>query len=105
MDKKGIINIPLDGDTLQLEFEWDSEKSLKNADKHGLGFEKALILWFDLDLLTVPVERGDERRFLATGRLMGKVWTAVFTWRGGRIRLISVRRARDEEEKRYNDQQ
>jgi len=38
-----------------------------------------------------------EKRFLAMGRIYNKIWTVVFTPRSGEIRIISARRAREEE--------
>ncbi|MBV9288160.1 MAG: BrnT family toxin [Hyphomicrobiales bacterium] len=44
-----------------------------------------------------------EPRFLVIGKIGGRVWTAVFTWRGNRVRIISVRRARKDEVERYEE--
>ncbi|QLE57138.1 BrnT family toxin [Nostoc sp. TCL26-01] len=43
----------------------------------------------------------DEPRFLVIGLINGKHWSAVITYREERVRIISVRRARDEEVKIY----
>ena len=48
-------------------------------------------------LLEIPAKTDDEPRFLVIGHMSGKHWSAVITYRGGNIRLISVRRARAEE--------
>ena len=48
-------------------------------------------------LLEIPAKTEDEQRFLVVGRIDGKHWSAVMTYRGTNIRLISVRRARTEE--------
>jgi hypothetical protein len=39
----------------------------------------------------------DEPRFLVIGMIDGTHWSAVMTYRGNKIRLISVRRSRKEE--------
>ena len=39
----------------------------------------------------------DEPRFVVIGRIAGVHWSAVVTYRGGRMRLISVRRSRVDE--------
>ncbi|MCY4186050.1 MAG: BrnT family toxin [Rhodobacteraceae bacterium] len=49
-----------------------------------------------------PVQVG-EQRFLTTGMIANRHWTAIWTPRGGNIRIISVRRARNEEIDRYED--
>ena len=76
-------------------------KSATNRDKHGIDFEVAKALWDDPRLIEAPALTSDEPRFLAVGRIGGRCWTAVFTMRGARVRIISVRRARKEEEARY----
>ena len=48
-------------------------------------------------LLEVPAKTDDEPRFLVIGLIEGKHWSAVVTYRGPNIRLISVRRSRKEE--------
>jgi uncharacterized DUF497 family protein len=42
-----------------------------------------------------------EPRWLVIGRMGGKHWSAVVTYREDRVRIISVRRARDEEVRIY----
>ena len=80
-----------------MEFEYDPAKSRSNKEKHGLDFEKAKALWDDPDLIAIPVRMADEPRFLVIGRIGGKLWSAVITYREDRIRLISVRQSREEE--------
>jgi uncharacterized DUF497 family protein len=82
-------------------FEFDSLKSEANLLKHRIGFANAERLWDDPDLLVLPSEFPFEPRQIATGILEGKHWTAVFTERIGTIRLISVRRSRDQERDIY----
>jgi uncharacterized DUF497 family protein len=52
-------------------------------------------------LLEIPAKTEDELRFLVIGRIGERHWSAVITYRGGNIRLISVRRARTEEVSLY----
>lgn len=82
-------------------FEYDPAKSATNRDKHGIDFEAAQALWSDPFLIVAPALTEDEPRFLAVGRIDGTYWTAVFTVREDRTRIISVRRARDREIERY----
>jgi uncharacterized protein len=82
-------------------FEYDRDKSAANKDKHGLDFEEAQELWRDPDLLEISARTTDEPRWLVIGKLGGKHWSAVITRRGDNIRLISVRRSRDEEVEVY----
>ena len=78
-------------------FEFDLAKSDANLVKHGIGFVDAQALWGDPMLLEIPARTADEPRFLVIGLIEGKHWSAVITYRGVNIRLISVRRARTEE--------
>ena len=80
-----------------LSFEFDSRKSNSNLIKHGIDFVEAQLLWLDPDLLEVPAKTIDEPRYLIVGKILDKHWSAIFTYRDENIRIISVRRARDEE--------
>lgn len=72
-------------------------KSSSNKMKHGIDFKQAQKLWDDPDLIEIPVRTSDEPRFLVVGRIAGKYWSGIITYRGDKIRIISVRRARKEE--------
>ena len=78
-------------------FEFDAAKSESNRAKHGIDFVEAQGLWNDPMLLEIPAKTEDEPRYLVVGSIEGKHWSAVMTYRGANIRLISVRRARTEE--------
>ena len=82
-------------------FEFDKKKSRANLSKHGIDFVDAQLLWLDPDLLEIPAKTIDEPRFLMIGRIEDKHWSAVATYRDANIRIISVRRSRDEEIKLY----
>jgi uncharacterized DUF497 family protein len=84
-----------------VEFEFDEAKSRSNKDKHGIDFVEAQALWLDETFVEVPARTEDESRFLVVGRISGKHWSAVITYRGERVRLISVRRSRVEEVEIY----
>ncbi len=87
-------------------FEYDPEKSVANLAKHGIDFEQAQALWFDDRPLTIATHPGQngETRALVIGLIGQKLWAAVVTMRGDAIRIISVRRARDDDKELYNDQ-
>ena len=80
-----------------MEFEFDPEKSNSNNEKHGIDFYEAQALWSDPDLIQIPVETSDEPRFLVIGKISGKYWSGVITYRSEKARIISVRRSRKEE--------
>ena len=85
-------------------FEFDPAKSRANERKHGISFVRAQGLWDDPDLLRGEARAQGERRYLFLGRLDGRIWAAMATYRHGAIRLISVRRARVEEVALYEVQ-
>lgn len=80
-----------------MTFEFDSEKSAANKLKHGIDFREAQALWDDLDYIEIPAITADEPRFLVVGKINGRHWSGVITYRGGSVRIISVRRSRKEE--------
>ena len=75
-------------------FGYDPEKSRSNRVKHGIDFEEAQALWDDSDVLEIPARTTDEARFLVVGKIAERHWSAVITYRGDTILLISVRRSR-----------
>ena len=80
-----------------MEFEFDAKKSSSNKMKHGIDFRQAQKLWDDPDLIEIPVRTSDEPRFLVVGRIADRYWSGIITYRGDKIRIISVRCARKEE--------
>jgi uncharacterized DUF497 family protein len=85
-----------------MEFEWDEAKSRKNLEKHGIDFSTAREMFDGRRKLETNSDRGLEQRFATTAIVHGAYFTAVWTLRGARIRLISVRRARDAEKRKYS---
>ena len=84
-----------------MRFEFDPRKSEANALKHGIHFIRAQRIWEDGRRIEAPVRWVQEPRWITIGVIDGKHWTAVWTKRGGAIRLISVRRARRNETGAY----
>jgi len=78
-------------------FEFDEPRSRANARKHGFDFFQAQELWRDPYLIEIPAITVDEPRYLVTGRIGAKHWSAVITYRGENIRIISVRGSRPAE--------
>ena len=84
-----------------MEFEFDKRKSESNKRKHGINFVEAQALWQDPDRIVVPAKTQIENRFVLTGKIASQHWSAVFTIRRGKTRVISVRRVRKQEVKEY----
>jgi uncharacterized DUF497 family protein len=82
--------------------EFDEAKSARNLEERGIGFER----FADMDL-TRSISREDtrveygERCIGLVGPIGGRLHVAVITYRGERVRVISLRRANSREERRY----
>jgi uncharacterized DUF497 family protein len=84
-----------------VKFEFDKAKSSSNRAKHGIDFVAAQVLWNDALRLETPAQSADEPRYQVLGRIGDRVWSAFITYRSEKIRIISVRRARENEEEKY----
>jgi len=82
-------------------FEFDAGKSAANLKKHGIDFVSAQELWSDPDLIEVQATSDNEPRFLIIACIANKYWSAAITYRGNKIRIISVRRSRKSEVELY----
>ena len=85
-----------------MEFSWDETKREWVLAERGIDFLRVAFSLFDgRPLLTVATPRGDEERFMSIGPVEGRFFAVIRTWREGTIRIVTARRARDAEEKRY----
>ena len=80
-----------------MEFEFGPAKSASNLEKHGIDFDTVRAIWQDVMRVEIPARTTDEARWLVIGQIDGKHWSVVVTYRGQRVRIISVRRSRKEE--------
>jgi uncharacterized protein len=85
-------------------FEFDPVKSAANLAKHGIDFEQVQALWGDGHYVQGPTLPPDEERWMRVAMIDGKLWSAIFTVRSGRFRIISVRRSRPKEVMQYDSQ-
>jgi uncharacterized protein len=94
---------------MKLEFEWHKAKAEANLSAHGVGFDLAKTVFKD----PFAIERLDDRedygesRFVVIGMAEGNVLLFVaYTERknGERIRIISARRATQDEQDDYFQQ-
>jgi uncharacterized protein len=82
-------------------YEFDRAKDALNRAEHGVALSD--FTGFDQEPVVTVDERFDygEPRYRAFGRIDGKGYCLVYTVREHAIRLISFRRARDKEMRRY----
>ena len=82
-------------------FEFDPEKSRSNQEKHAIDFQTAKFLWLDERRITFDIPFDDEARSGIIAAYRERLWCAIYTIRNQNIRIISVRRARENEESIY----
>ena len=89
---------------MELEFEWDKAKAEANFRRHGVSFDLAKAVFrdpFAIERLDDREEYG-EKRFVIVGAAEGKALLFVaYTEREERIRIISARRATQNEQDDY----
>ena len=85
---------------------WDPEKAEANLRKHGVGFPEAVTLERDARLLMTEdrLHSLDEERWIVIGvSNRGRVLRVTCTYRNGRMRPITARRATKRERHVYED--
>lgn len=83
-------------------FEWDARKAASNLRKHGVSFDA--IEDFDFSTaLEVEDDRANygETRMFALGPIQGSLHALVYTRRGEKLRIISLRKASKDEREIY----
>lgn len=86
-----------------MDFEWDELKAASNHAKHGVSFDIVRVLDWSDAIIRLDVRWGyGERRWRALHiDGAGTPYVVVFTERGGRYRIISVRRAHAREVRKW----
>jgi len=87
-----------------VDFEWDHQKAVANAQKHGVTFEEALEVFADDRSSTAPDPDHSvgEARFVIFGKTVaGRLVVVSFTERGDRIRIINARQMTSTERRAY----
>jgi uncharacterized protein len=85
-----------------VHFVFDEAKNRANKEKHGIDFVEAQAIWFDPRRTHTAARTVCEQRLMVIGAVDGKLWSAVITYRGETVRLISVRRSRAKEAAIYD---
>jgi uncharacterized DUF497 family protein len=87
-------------------YEWNAAKAKANIQKHGVSFDEAATVFLDPLALTFPdpYHSGGEQREITIGYTAGQQVVFVsHCWRGGRIRIISARKATRRERRQYEE--
>ena len=91
---------------MELSFEWAPRKATANRRKHGVSFEQAIPVFGDplARIFDDPDHSTSERRELIVGHCTRRtVLVVCFVQRGGRIRIVSARRATRRERRDYEE--
>ena len=86
-----------------MAIEFDSAKDARNLAKHGVSLARAAEL-FEQPFREIEDLRADygERRFIAYGLIEERLFACVYVWRGGRRRIVSLRKANRREIDAYH---
>ena len=84
-----------------MEFEWSEEKRSSTLDVRDIDFLDMCQLFDGRPVYIHASTRGEEDRWVTIGPMNDKFYAVVWTVREKRIRIISARRARYGEERRY----
>jgi uncharacterized protein len=84
-----------------MKFEWSKAKRRTVLDARRLDFLDGCRLFDGSPICTAPSPRSGEQRWISIGELDGEIIAVVWTRRGEVIRIITMRKARNEEKKRY----
>jgi uncharacterized DUF497 family protein len=82
-------------------FEWDNSKRIHNLRKHGIDFIDSIEIFNDPDRIELEIVINGESRFQTIGTVHDVVLFLVYTNRGNKRRIISVRRASKNERQAY----
>jgi uncharacterized DUF497 family protein len=75
-----------------VEFEFDPQKSDSYKAKHGIDFVEAQALWKSKHI-RLGAKDALEKRYMVIGRIGSEHWSAIITYLGATIRIISVRKS------------
>ena len=87
-----------------MELEWDEAKRQDALRERGLDFADVVRFQFE-GQYTIQDNRTEygEPRFVSTGYLDGRLCVLCWTFRGDNMRIISLRKANEREQKKYPD--
>lgn len=87
---------------MPVPYEWDETKNQANIAQGRPSFEAVYDLEWDTAVIR-PSPRSSEIRWAAIGYIGYRLHHVVYAHRGGRRRIISLRRASKKEERDYAD--
>jgi uncharacterized DUF497 family protein len=85
------------------KFEWQEDKRQKTLKERNLDFADAYRFFDDRPVIHQPTPRDGEERWKSTALFNGKFFTVVWMWREDTMRIISMRRSHEQEERKYRE--
>lgn len=82
---------------------WDENKRLKVLAERGIDFVDAAIALIDQPHARFRSNRKDEEYYVGLVKIDGKIWAVIHLWRDESLRIVTVRRARRNEERTYRE--
>ena len=89
-----------------MKIEYDKEKRQKTIEERGLDFEDVPVIFTGSRRIAWQDNRQyyGETREITMGELAGRLVIVVHTLRGNTIRIISMRKANEREQRRFEKQ-
>lgn len=91
---------------MDIQFQWDAQKAARNVKKHRVTFVEAATVFQDPLAFVFDDQdhSGEEDREIIIGHsIRQRILVVSFTERGNSIRIISARRANQEEREDYEN--
>jgi uncharacterized DUF497 family protein len=88
-----------------MDIEFDPRKDAANIAKHGISLARAVL--FEWDTATIKEDQRKEYgelRYSAHGFIAGRLHNLVFTPRGSRTRVFSLRKSNAREVREYREE-
>ncbi len=86
-----------------MNFEWDERKRAQIIEDRALDLASAAVFFDGRPAIHQTTPRHDEKRWKTTAEIEGAFFTVVWTWRGETLRVISMRRAHEQEIRKYRE--
>ncbi len=89
---------------MNIEIEFNQDKSDKNFDERGIHFDSAKFFNWDSALVWEDTRKDyKEKRYSAIGFINNRLHVLVFTTRNEALRIISLRKANKREVKQHDN--
>jgi len=86
------------------KFEWCESKRMQNIEKHKIDFVRAVLVFDGRPIFSYPSDKNGEKRWVTISIIDQIEIATIWTDRGRNlIRIISMRRARNAEKRKYHE--